>query len=51
MEDRKEMRRDWLTEEEALDGTLWKTLFGRIYGPLVKDRLCNECREEGMDIH
>jgi hypothetical protein len=26
----------WNLKEEALDSTLWKTRFGRRYGPVVK---------------
>jgi hypothetical protein len=37
MEGLKETRRHWW-----LDGTLWRSLFGRICGPVVKDRLCKE---------
>jgi hypothetical protein len=31
-----------VTEEEALDGTLCKILFGRTCGPVVNDRPCKE---------
>jgi hypothetical protein len=32
----KEMRRYWKFKEEALDHTLWRTCFGRGYGPVVR---------------
>jgi hypothetical protein len=32
----KEKRRYWKLKEEALDRTLWKTRFGRDYGPVVR---------------
>ena len=31
----KEKRGYWQLKEEALDRTLWKTHFGRCYGPVV----------------
>jgi hypothetical protein len=34
--DLKEKRRYWKLKEEALDCTLWRTGFGRGYGPLVR---------------
>jgi hypothetical protein len=34
--DLKEKRRYWKLKEEALDRTLWRTSFGRGYGPLVR---------------
>jgi hypothetical protein len=33
--DLKEKRRYWKLKEEALDRTLWRTRFGRDYGPVV----------------
>jgi hypothetical protein len=33
LDDLKEMRRYWKLKEEALDRTLWRTRFGRGYGP------------------
>jgi hypothetical protein len=36
MEDLKENRRCWKLKERALDGTMWRTSFGRGYGPLVR---------------
>jgi hypothetical protein len=36
VDDRKEKRRYWKLKEEALDRTLWRTRFGRDYGPVVK---------------
>jgi hypothetical protein len=32
----KEKRRYWKVKEEALDRTLWRTRFGRGYGPVVR---------------
>jgi hypothetical protein len=32
----KEKRRYWKLKEEALDRTLWRTRFGRGYGPVVR---------------
>jgi hypothetical protein len=34
--DLKEKRRYWKLKEEALDRTLWRTRFGRDYGPVVR---------------
>jgi hypothetical protein len=34
--DVKEVKRYWKLKEEALDHTLWKTHFGRGYGPVVR---------------
>jgi hypothetical protein len=34
--DLKEKRRYWKLKEEALDRTLWRTSFGRGYGPVVR---------------
>jgi hypothetical protein len=36
LDDLKEKRRYWKLEEEALDLTLWRTGFGRGYGPVVR---------------
>jgi len=36
LDDVKEMRGCWKLKEEALDRTPWKTLFGRGYGPVVR---------------
>ena len=35
-DDLKEKRGYWQLKEEALDHTLWKTCFGRCYGPVVR---------------
>jgi len=32
----KEMRSHWKLKEEALDCTLWRTHFGRGYGPVIR---------------
>jgi len=32
----KEMRGYWNLKDDALDCTLWRTRFGRGYGPVVK---------------
>ena len=39
-DDLKETWQYWKLKEEALDGTIWKTCFGRGYGPVVIERLC-----------
>jgi hypothetical protein len=36
LDDLKEKRRYWKLKEEALDGTLWRTHFGRGYGSVVR---------------
>jgi hypothetical protein len=36
LEDLKEKRRHWTLKEEALDCTVWRTRFGRGYGPVVR---------------
>jgi hypothetical protein len=36
LDDLKEKRRYWTLKEEALDRTLWRTHFGRGYGPVVR---------------
>jgi hypothetical protein len=36
MDDLKETNRYWKLKEEALDRTLWRTRFGRGYGPVVR---------------
>jgi hypothetical protein len=36
LDDLKENRRYWKVKEEALDRTLWRTRFGRSYGPVVR---------------
>jgi hypothetical protein len=36
LDDLKEKRRYWKLKEEALDCTVWRTLFGRGYGPVVR---------------
>jgi hypothetical protein len=36
LDDLKEKRRYWILKEEALDRTLWRTRFGRGYGPIVR---------------
>jgi hypothetical protein len=36
LDDLKEKRRYWKLKEEALDCALWRTLFGRGYGPVVR---------------
>jgi ribosomal protein L28 len=37
LKDFKETRRYWKLKEEALDHTLWRTRFGRGYGPVVRE--------------
>jgi len=36
LDDLKGTRRYWNLEHEALDCTLWRTCFGRVYGPVAK---------------
>jgi hypothetical protein len=36
LDDLTEKRRYWKLKEEALDRTLWRTRFGRGYGPVVR---------------
>jgi hypothetical protein len=36
----KETRRCWKLKEEALDRTMWRTRFGRGYGPVVRQTTC-----------
>jgi hypothetical protein len=36
LDDLKEERRYWKLKEEALDRTVWRTRFGRGYGPVVR---------------
>jgi hypothetical protein len=36
LDDLKEKRRYWKLKEEALDRTVWRTRFGRGYGPVVR---------------
>jgi hypothetical protein len=36
VDDLKEKRRYWKLKEEALDRTLWRTRFGRSYGPVAR---------------
>jgi hypothetical protein len=39
LDDLKEKRRYWELKEEALDHTLWRTRFGRGYGPVVRQTI------------
>jgi hypothetical protein len=36
VDDLKENRTNWKLKEEALDRTLWRTRFGKGYGPVVR---------------
>jgi hypothetical protein len=36
LDDLKEKRRYWKLKEEVLDRTLWRTRFGRGYGPFAR---------------
>jgi hypothetical protein len=36
LDDLKEKRRYWKLKEEALDRTVWRTRFGRGYGPVIR---------------
>jgi hypothetical protein len=36
LDDLKEKRKYWKLKEEAIDCTLWRTCFGRGYGPVVR---------------
>jgi hypothetical protein len=42
MEKLKEMRGCWKLTDEALECTLWRTNFGRGYGPVVRDYGMND---------
>ena len=42
LDDLKENRGYWKLKEDALDRSLWRTRFGRGYGPLVTDYRMNE---------
>jgi hypothetical protein len=37
LDDLEEKRRYWKLKEEALDRILWRTRFGRGYGPVVRE--------------
>jgi hypothetical protein len=37
-----EKRGYWKLKEETIDRTLWRTRFGRGYGPVVRDYSMNE---------
>ena len=39
LSDVKEKRGYWKLKEEALDRTLWRTEFGRGYGPVVRQTI------------
>jgi hypothetical protein len=39
LDDLKKMRGYWKLTEESLDCTLWKTRFGRGYGPVVRQAI------------
>jgi predicted AlkP superfamily pyrophosphatase or phosphodiesterase len=39
LDDFKEKRRYWKLKEEALDRTVWRTRFGRGYGPVVRQTM------------
>jgi hypothetical protein len=43
LDDLKETRGYWKLKEEAVDYTLWRTHFGRGYGPGVRDYGMNDC--------
>jgi hypothetical protein len=36
LDDLKEKRRYWKLKYEALDGTVWRTRFGRVCGPVIR---------------
>jgi hypothetical protein len=36
LDDLKDKIRNWKLKEEALDRTLWRTRFGRSYGPVAR---------------
>ena len=42
-DDLKEKRGYWQLKEEALERTLWKTSFGRYYGPVVRQTTGSMC--------
>jgi hypothetical protein len=39
LDDLKKKKRFWKLKEEALDRTLWRTRFGRDYGPIVRQTI------------
>jgi hypothetical protein len=39
LDDLKDKRRYWKLKEEALDRTVWRTHFGRGYGPVVRQTI------------
>jgi hypothetical protein len=39
LDDLKEKKRYWKLKEEALDCILWRTRFGRSYGPVVRQTI------------
>jgi hypothetical protein len=41
LDDLKEKRRFWKLKEDALDSTMWRTCFGKGYGPVIR-RLQNK---------
>jgi len=53
LDDVKEMGEYWKLKEEALDRTVWRTGFGRGYGPVVREHVMNELTSWclGMEMH
>ena len=48
LDDFKEKKGHWKLKDETLDRTMWRTRFGRGYGPVVRQttKLLNEGRKE-----
>jgi hypothetical protein len=42
LDDLEETRRYWKLKNKPLDGTVWRTRFGRGYGPVIRDSRMNE---------
>ena len=49
LDDLKETRGYYKLKEEALDRNVWRTLFGRRYGPVVKNRLGDDDDDDDDD--
>ena len=39
LDDLEKTKESWILKEAALDGTLWRTRFGRGYGPVVRENM------------
>jgi hypothetical protein len=47
LDDLKEARRYWKLKEQAEDRTLWRTQFGRCYGPVTRQDCYLICQDYG----